>query len=357
MKLTANMADKRSTTMKRRLLLLRTIGFWIITMSLSITAQAQGNQVRDDGLPTTLSPHAQVHAPTSSQWALHYGWQKVDGINLFYREGGPVDAPTLVLLHGSPTSSIMYQSLMERLAATGKLHLIAMDYPSYGYSDAPDHRQYRYTFDHLAQTVANFLAARNIQRYALYMQDYGVPIGFRLIQAAPNSISAIIVQNGVIHLDGFPSAQDPDSKLRKYWRTRDLVSDAQFAEEAAQMPFPSSMNWTQGSNITPDNELLTIISQQRPGVVDAHNDLWFDYGSNLPFYPTWQNLLKSLDVPVEVIWGSHDKFFTVPGALAYLSDAPKAEIHILDAGHFATLEDPDAIAILVSEFMSRHDLR
>ena len=120
------------------------------------------------------------------------------------------------------------------------------------------------------------------------------------------------------------------------------------------MPFPGAANWKLGPNITPDNELLTTISQQRPGVVDAHNDLWFDYGSNLPLYPEWQKLLKSLDVPVEVIWGSRDNFFTVPGALAYLRDAPRAEVHILDAGHFATLETPDPVASLVADFARRH---
>ena len=322
---------------------MRTIGLWMLVATLAVTAQAQGN--------------TKQLSPSTDMAALHYGWQLVDGINLFYREGGPTDAPTLVLLHGSPTSSIMYQAVMERLAATGKLHVIAMDYPSYGYSDAPNHQQYSYTFDHIAETVAHFLVARNIHRYALYMQDYGAPIGFRLIQASPNSITAIIVQNGIIHLDGFPLGQDPNSKLRQYWRTRDLASDKQFAEEAVHMPFPSATNWTQGSNITPDNELLTVISQQRPGVVDAHNDLWFDYGSNLPLYPAWQKLLQSLNVPVEVIWGSRDKFFTVPGAVAYLRDAPKAEIHILDAGHFATLDNPDAIAALVADFAYHHDLR
>lgn len=289
--------------------------------------------------------------------ALHYGWQSVDGIKIFFREGGPATAPTLVLLHGSPTSSIMYQTVMEQLAATGLLHVIAMDYPSYGYSDVPNHQEYKYTFDHVAETVAHFLAARNIRRYALYMQDYGVPVGFRLIQASPKSISGIIVQNGVISLDGFPMAQDPNGKLRRYWRTRDLTSEKQFADEAAHMPFPAASNWTQGPNISPDNELLSVISQQRPGAVDAHNDLWFDYGSNLALYPKWQSLLKSLNIPVEVIWGSHDKIFTIPGALAYLNDAPKAEIHILDAGHFATLESPDSVAALVADFARRHDLR
>jgi pimeloyl-ACP methyl ester carboxylesterase len=334
----------------------RKIGFWILAAALSGTAQSQSAMKFHGPLQAVVSAGTDAQRPMEFDGALHYGWQSVDGINLFYREGGPANAPTLVLLHGSPTSSIMYQAVMERLAATGKLHVIAMDYPSYGYSDVPDPSQYKYTFDNVAQTVAHFLAARNIQRFALYMQDYGVPIGFRLIQAAPSSISAIIVQNGVIHLDGFPLAENPDSKLRKYWRTRDLASDKQFAEEAAHMPFPNATNWTQGPNVTPDNELLTIISQQRPGAVDAHNDLWFDYGSNLQIYPAWQTLLKSMHVPVEVIWGNRDKIFTVPGALAYKRYVPNAEIHIFDSGHFATLENPDEVATLVTDFISRNNL-
>ena len=335
---------------------MRNIGLWILVTALAINTNAQVDKASsaDNASVPTDSSQNRIQPKLT---ALHYGWQSVDGLSLFYREGGPVEAPTLVFLHGSPTSSIMYQAVMEQLAATGQLHVIAMDYPSYGYSDAPNHKEYPYTFDHVAETVAHFLAARNIKRYALYMQDYGAPIGFRLMQAAPDHVSAIIVQNGVIHLDGFPFAQDPNGKFRSYWRNRDLTSDKQFADEAAHMPFPSASNWTQGPNVTPDNELLTIISQQRPGVVDAHLDLWFDYGSNLPRYPEWQTLLKSLHIPVEVIWGSRDNFFTVPGAIAYLREAPTAEIHILDAGHFATLEVPDSIAALVADFARRNNLR
>jgi pimeloyl-ACP methyl ester carboxylesterase len=336
----------------------RNIGFWVIATALSVTIQAQVNPTTPGSPQHAVPSHAPTEAPVrNGKAALHYGWQSVDGIHLFYREGGPADAPTLVLLHGSPTSSIMYQAVMEQLAATGKLHVIAMDYPSYGYSDVADPHRYKYTFDHVAQTIAGFLAARKIQRFALYMQDYGVPIGFRLIQANPASISAIIVQNGVISLDGFPAAQDPNSKLNQYWRTRDFASDKQFAGEAVRTPFPGATNWTQGPDVTPDNELLTIISQQRPGAVEAHLDLWFDYGSNLQLYPAWQKLLKSMNVPVEVIWGNRDEFFTVPGAMAYKQAAPNAEIHILDSGHFATLDSPDAVAALVADFASRYDMR
>lgn len=326
--------------------------------SLAATAQAQTSKTNSVHLDVRREdPLQRGNKPMSAEvraTALHYGWQTVDGIHLFFREGGPAEAPTLVLLHGSPTSSIMYQAVMEKLAATGRLHVIAMDYPSFGYSDVPDHKKYGYTFDHIAETVAHFLAARNIQRYALYMQDYGVPIGFRLIQAAPGSISAITVQNGVIHLDGFPMAQDPNGKLRSYWRTRNPAADKQFAEDVAHLSFPSAANWTLGPNLTPDEQLLMIVSEQRPGDVEARSDLWYDYGSNLKHYPEWQKLLKSLNVPVEVIWGSRDDFFTVPGALAYLRDAPKAEIHILDAGHFATLEAPDSVAALVADFARRY---
>jgi pimeloyl-ACP methyl ester carboxylesterase len=149
------------------------------------------------GLTTTAMPRAEP---------LTLGWQNVHGINLFYREGGPRDAPTIVFLPGNPLSSIQYARVMEQLVDTHAFHVLAVDYPSFGYSDAPDPAQYRYTFDHIATTVQAFLEARGITHYGLYMQDYGVPIGFRLMRASPDSITTIVVQNGVIHLDGFPSA-------------------------------------------------------------------------------------------------------------------------------------------------------
>jgi len=288
---------------------------------------------------------------------LHYGWQSVDGVSLFYREGGPADGPTLVFLHGNPASSIMYEAVMERLVDTRGLHVIAMDYPSFGYSEAPDHRAYKYDFDNLAHTVGRFLTLKGIRRYALYMQDYGVPVGFRLIEADPKAISAIIVQNGVIHLDGFPAAQDPNGELRRYWKTRNAEIDRRRADYVAALSFPTAANWTDSPDLSPDAILLMTASEQRPGVIEARNDLWFDYGTNIERYPAWQQRLKSLHIPVMVIWGSRDDFFTTPGALAYLRDAPQAEVHILDTVHFATLEAPDPVAALVGDFARRHDFR
>ena len=298
-----------------------------------------------------------VQAPTAAAAHLQYGWQKVDGINLFYREGGPASAPTVVFLHGNPASSIMYEEVMQALVEKSGLHVVAMDYPSFGYSDAPDHRTYKYTFDHIAETVREFLVARGIRKYALYMQDYGVPVGFRLIQADPGAVSAIMVQNGVIHLDGFPTAQDPKGELRQHWLTRNPAIDKRRAAYAAGLGFPSASTWNQGPNLSPDADLLMSVSEQRPGVIEGRNDLWFDYGSNIARYPDWQRLLRSINRPVLVIWGSRDDFFTTPGALAYLRDAPQAEIHILDTVHFATLETPDPVADLIVAFYRRHDLR
>jgi pimeloyl-ACP methyl ester carboxylesterase len=289
--------------------------------------------------------------------ALHYGWQKVDGLNIFYREGGPTDAPTVVFLHGYPSSSVMYEKVMERLVRDRGLHVIAMDYPAFGYSDAPDHTRYRYTFDHITSTVRHFLRDKNIKRYALYMQDYGVPVGFRLIASDPAAVTAIIVQNGVIHLDGFPAAQDPHGELRQHWLHRSAAIDERRTDYVKSLAFPTPQNWDEGEYMSPDAMLLMVASAQRPGVVEARNDLWADYGSNVALYPKWQALLRLLKVPVLVIWGSHDTFFTVPGAVAYLRDAPQAEVDILDTGHFATLESPDAVGQVLVEFFGRHDLR
>jgi pimeloyl-ACP methyl ester carboxylesterase len=293
-----------------------------------------------------------THALTTG---LNEGWQNVDGLNLFFREGGEADVPTIVFLHGYPLSSFMYAQVMHDLLELrgGRIHVIAVDYPGFGFSDAPDHRTWAYTFDHVASIVHDFLEARGIRRYSLYMQDYGVPVGFRLIADKPSAIDAIIVQNGVIHLDGFPAAQDPKGELRQHWIDRNAALDLRRTAYARSLSVPHS-GWVDEDRIGPDASLLMVQSTQRPGVFEARNDLWFDYGSNVAHYPAWQTMLRKMDMPVMVLWGSHDDYFTVPGAVAYLRDAPHAEIHILDADHFATLQKPHQIAQLISDFIDDH---
>ena len=291
--------------------------------------------------------------PMAGAATLKQGWQTVDGLRLFYREAGSPDDPAVVFLHGNPLSSIQYAEVMARLADR-HWHVIAMDYPSFGYSDAPGRASYGYTFDHLAQTVAHFLAARGIRRYSLYMQDYGVPVGFRLIAADPTAVTGVMVQNGVIHLDGFPSAQDPQGELRRHWRERNAALDGRRAAYAAHLPYPGAPDWDDEDHAGADAWTLMRSAIQRPGVIDARNDLWFDYGSNVERYPAWQALLRQLKVPVLVLWGKRDRFFTEPGAWAYRREAPQAEVHLLDSTHFATLDAPDDVARLVAEFLERH---
>lgn len=285
---------------------------------------------------------------------LRYGWQNVDGINLFYREGGRADAPTIVFLHGTPSSSIMYEEVMENLLDVEDVHVLAVDYPSFGYSSAPAHTAYRYTFENVARTVGRFLEAKGIKRYGLVMQDYGVPVGFHLIAADPSAITTIIIQNGVIHLDGFPYAQDEKGELRQHWQSRNAKIDERRRKYTEGLAFPSPTGWSYAPTMSPDAILLMIASAQRPGVIQARNDLWFDYGNNLKNYPRWQALLRKMTVPVLVMWGHRDDFFTSPGALAYLRDAPKAEVHIFDGEHFAMLEQPDIISPLMARFLARH---
>ncbi|HET6553118.1 MAG TPA: alpha/beta hydrolase [Dyella sp.] len=287
---------------------------------------------------------------------LREGWQEVDGLHLFYREGGSATDPTVVFLHGNPLSSLMYADVMADLVAHRHLHVIAMDYPSFGYSDAPSRESYRYTFDHVAQTVAAFLQARGITRYGLYMQDYGVPVGFRLMSADPEAITSIIVQNGVIHLDGFPSAQDPHGELRRHWSSRNAAVDARRAGYARSLAYPRAEGWEDEDHMGADAMLQMITAEQRPGVIDARNDLWFDYGTNVQRYPEWQALLRRMHVPVLVLWGKQDLFFTVRGAEAYRRDAPQAQVHILDSTHFATLDRPDEVARLVGDFLDRQQM-
>lgn len=294
-----------------------------------------------------------VAAPSHAE-SLRVGWQKVDDLDLFYREGGPADAPTIVFLHGNPGSSMQYAEVMHGLAETDKYHVIAMDYPTFGFSSAPDRASYKYTFDHLAETVSKFLEARGIARYSLFMQDYGVPVGFRLIMASPQSITAIIVQNGVIHLDGFPAAQDENGELRQHWKHRNAKVDQRRRDYTKAMGYPAPAGWEYPARFPPEFLLTSMTAAQRPGIIDARNDLWFDYGNNVARYPQWQAQLKQMTVPVLVMWGSHDTFFTTPGAVAYLRDAPQAEVHILDADHFATLEVPTEIVQIMTGFLGRN---
>lgn len=274
---------------------------------------------------------------------------QVDGVGIFYREAGPQNAPTIVLLHGYPSSSRMFDSLIPLLAA--RYHLIAPDYPGFGQSDAPPPSRYAYTFDHLAQTINDLLEQLGINRYALYLQDYGGPVGFRIMLQHPERLRALVIQNANAYEEGLGPKW---SKIGEYWAAPkahpevvDVFTSLEDAKHRhiAGSPYPERYDpdaWT---------DEYAILS--RPGERQIQGDLLYDYRTNVASYPTWQAWLREHKPPTLVVWGRYDPSFIAPGAAAYERDIPNAEIHLLDAGHFALDEKVDVIAKLMIDFLER----
>jgi pimeloyl-ACP methyl ester carboxylesterase len=281
---------------------------------------------------------------------IFYRTVQVDGLSIFYREAGRPDAPTLLLLHGFPSSSRMYEPLLTRLSA--HYHLVAPDYPGFGHSDAPSAKLFSYTFDHIAETMQRFTEALRLDRYVLYMQDYGGPVGFRLATGHPKSVEAFIIQNAVAHEDG----------LGPLWKTRrEFWADRAAHEADLRANFLSLAATRQrhiGSNpnpetLDPDRWTDEFAFLGRPGQGDIQLDLFYDYRTNVAAYPAWSAWLRRHQPATLVIWGRYDPSFRVAEAAAYQRDLPKAEVRIIDAGHFATYEKPDEIARLIGDFLKR----
>jgi pimeloyl-ACP methyl ester carboxylesterase len=272
---------------------------------------------------------------------------KVGDLDIFYREAGPKDAPTLLLLHGLPSSSRMFEPLLTRLA--GQFHMVAPDYPGFGHSDAPTAKEFAYTFDHIANVMTHFTEALNLTRYTLYMQDYGGPVGFRMALAHPERVDALIVQDAVAHNEG----------LGANWTTRRAFWADRASHEAALRTNLLSLETTRtrhvGNDPDPekyDPDLWTdeYAFLNKPGEADIQSDLFYDYRTNVELYPMWQAFLRERQPKTIVFWGQEDMLFTREGGEAYLTDLPKAEMHRLAAGHFALEDSLDEIAEAMHRF-------
>jgi pimeloyl-ACP methyl ester carboxylesterase len=290
-------------------------------------------------------------APLSSTSATTtYHRVQVDGVGIFYREAGPALAPTIVLLHGFPSSSREFDTLIPLLAT--KYHVIAPDYPGFGLSDAPSQTSYTYTFDHLAQTMIHLLEGLKISRYTLYLHDYGAPVGFRMILAHPDRLHALIVQNGNIYNAGLGVKW---AKIAEYWAdpaAHPEVLNAFLSFEATRDRHTAGTSHL--DRYDPDTWNDEYASLSRPGQREIQGDLLYDYRTNVASYPIWQAFLREHHPPTLVVWGEHDPSFIAAGAEAFLQDLPNAEIHLLDAGHFALDEKTDEIASLILQFMAVH---
>jgi pimeloyl-ACP methyl ester carboxylesterase len=279
-----------------------------------------------------------------------YKTRQVGDVEVFYREAGPVDAPVILLLHGFPTASHMFRDLIPLL--TDRYRLIAPDLPGFGQTKAPPRGTFDYTFDRLATVIEGFTEALSLHRYALYIFDYGAPVGLRLATRHPDRVSAIISQNGNAYVDGF---SDQWGQWEAYWR------DPSEANREACRPSLSPetiRTWQYGTGadpelLSPDGYELDIAYMARPGAEDIQLDLIRDYRTNVALYPDFQAYFRKHQPPLLAAWGRHDPAFIPAGAEAYKRDLPDAEVHLLDAGHFALETHAEGIATLILDFMGR----
>jgi pimeloyl-ACP methyl ester carboxylesterase len=294
---------------------------------------------------------SQAQAKTKEQRMSHatvFHSIQVDGLSIFYREAGPKDGPTLLLLHGLPSSSRMFEPLFARLS--DRYHLIAPDYPGFGHSDWPDPKKFAYTFDHIAEVMNHFTEALGLSRYALYMQDYGGPVGFRMILAHPERAGALIVQDAVAHNEG----------LGANWKTRRAFWADRAANEAALRTNLLSLQTTRARHVgddpnierhDPDLYTDEFYFLNQPGQGEIQSDLFYDYRTNVDNYPKWQEWMRKNQPRLLVIWGKYESSFDPSEPESYRRDVPKAEVHIVDGGHFALDTADDEIAAYVRNFL------
>ena len=280
----------------------------------------------------------------------HHRTAKVDGVNIFYREAGHTDAPAVLLLHGFPTSSHMFRNLIPALADL--YHVIAPDYPGYGQSDMPDHTKFPYTFDRFAELVDGLLDQLRVTRYAMYVMDYGAPVGWRLALKPPANITGLIVQNGNAYEEGLKEFWDP---IKAYWG--DHSEAHRKALNVLVAPETTKFQYTDGvadlSRISPDNWIHDQALLDRPGNCDIQMDLFYDYRTNLPLYPAVQAYFRDRQPPTLIVWGKNDKIFPADGAYPYKRDLPEVEFHLIDTGHFVLEDKSDEIVPLIRDFLGR----
>jgi pimeloyl-ACP methyl ester carboxylesterase len=283
---------------------------------------------------------------------IHYRIQRVQGIDIFYREAGNPSLPTLLLLHGFPTSSHMFRDLIPLLS--DRYHVIAPDYPGFGYSARPTPAEFLYTFDHLADVMENFVDALGLQRYALYMQDFGGPVGFRLAARRPERVLALIVQNANAYEDGV--SEGVRNVVLRYYRERNPETEAKL-RELFELP-TTKRQYLEGapdrSLVNPDAWEHAQWGMDRPGDKEIQFALHANYGSNVERYEEWHAYFRQYQPPTLIVWGRGDFVFTPAGAEAYFKDLKHVELHMLDAGHFALETNAAEIAAYIRTFLTKY---
>lgn len=281
---------------------------------------------------------------------ISYRYQQADGVNIFYREAGDPALPALLLLHGFPTSSHQFRDLIPLLV--DKFHIIAPDLPGFGFTEVPAERNYHWSFDAFGQTLTALVDALGLERYAMYVFDYGAPAGLRLALAYPERVSGLISQNGNAYLEGLGDAWAP---VRAYWdnpseANGEVIRDAILTPEGIKWQYLHGVSDPQ--LIAPESYTLDTLLMDRPGNKAIQLALFLDYASNLTLYPAFQAFFRQQQLPTLVIWGKHDPFFIPPGAAAWQRDNPQAVVEMLESGHFALETHTAYIAQRIREMFS-----
>jgi pimeloyl-ACP methyl ester carboxylesterase len=276
---------------------------------------------------------------------------EADGVDVFYREAGPADAPVILLLHGFPTSSFQYRELIPRLA--DRYRVIAPDLPGFGFTEVPAERDYKYTFDALAKTIFAFTQTLKLTRYAMYVFDYGAPTGFRLALMAPECVTAIVSQNGNAYEEGLGDAWQP---IQRYWRepTPEHRNAIRAGLTLEGMRHEYSVGIPNPALIKPEGYTLDAALLARPGNVDIQLDLFLDYANNVKLYPKFQEYFRTAKPPLLAVWGKFDPYFIPAGAEAFKKDIPNATVKFLPTGHFALETHLQEIAVAMREFLMEH---
>ena len=281
---------------------------------------------------------------------IRYQTATVDGNSIFYREAGPKTAPTILLLHGFPTSSHMFRNLIPALA--DRYHVVAPDLPGFGFTHTPSRDQFRYTFESLASVIGKFTEVIGLDRFAIYIFDYGAPVGLRLALAHPERITAIISQNGNAYVEGLSQGWNP---IQKYWA--EPTADNRAALREFLKPESTKGQYLYGvadvTLVAPETYELDSALMARPGNDEIQLDLFLDYASNVALYPKFQEYFRTKQPPLLAVWGKNDPFFLPPGAEAFKKEIPAAEVHFLDTGHFALETHHHEIAQAIREFLGR----
>jgi pimeloyl-ACP methyl ester carboxylesterase len=274
----------------------------------------------------------------------------VNGNRIFYREAGPAAAPTILLLHGFPTSSHMFRNLIPALADS--YHVVAPDLPGFGFSDSPDRENFRYTFENLTKAISAFTESIGLQRFAIYVFDYGAPVGLRLALAHPERVTAIISQNGNAYEEGLSDGWNP---IQKYWKEQTPQNRAALRDFLK--PEVTKWQYVHGvqdeSEVAPESYTLDSALLARPGNDEIQLDLFLDYASNVALYPKFQEYFRNKRVPLLAVWGKNDPFFLPPGAEAFKRDNPNAEVRFYETGHFALETHHREIAGTICDFLGR----